>query len=189
MKILIFFMLLAFFGFVNFVYAQAMENSNDLQTQPDFLQEAAVDDFFLEYREAGGKDTYKEGDKAGEVLRIYPSGMAELFNLIYAEGLNKTKYMEQFAARHLFSEQKVSEIRELIDENDMRQWPENLPDVSPLKAGFRTPAPSVRIFYKNQQSEEEINIKANLGADKKHYPNGFFRIYSLMRKLLHEVRN
>ena len=144
--------------------------------------EMSNNSLLLEYREYGGMDTYSVGDKAGIALYVCKSGRAKLMDLIVSSPEKGSRLEEIFTAEFNISDDVISSMHSMFRDNDFHQWPAYLPDGPPWEIQVRTPAPRIKIRY--AVDSEVKQVKANLGADNRYYPDGFFKVRAFVMELI-----
>lgn len=145
------------------------------------------DELILLYRESGGRDIFMQGDVYGVVLRVFSSGHTVLLHQIYTEKSRSPAYKEQFVAQEQLAPEKLSELKDRIKESGMLQWPDRIPQVSPLEVQFRTPAKFIRIDYQDKEKGVHQKVSISLGADHKHYPEGFFALWEYLDSIVSDL--
>ena len=141
----------------------------------------------VEYRESGGMDMYKDGDSYGHVMYIYTCGYVVANELIYTIVGGERKITETPLTTCRFRKEKVKAVSAKIENSNFDTFPSSLPDASPHEINMRTPASSVRIASEALAPNNIKVVNAYMGADHKHYPDGFLELLRYLRTLLEEV--
>lgn len=165
-----------------------LEEPGNVNGNSSVDDESQTGQLFIRYAEGGGFDIYEDGDRYGYALEIYFSGEFKLFRRIYAITDDKSQIREEEISSGNLDPELIDELQELLEETGFFGFPERLPAGSPHEIEMRTPAENVSISFRRASEEVFHSVRANLGADRQHYPEAFLELRSELRDLIQELR-
>ena len=83
----------------------------------------------------------------------------------------------------------IEELQSLLNKMNFFNLAQRLPAGSPHDVEIRTPAESVAITARSSADSESYTVRANMGADRQHYPDYFFELRAQLRQLMEQIRN
>lgn len=161
--------------------------ADELQSTDNETQQS--DNIFVVYQEGGGFDVYEDGDRYGYKMEISFEGDVILYERIYRKVDGDRSMDEVEINKGKVDESQLDSLSSTIEKSGFFEYPNRLPDVSPLEVEIRTPAEQISISIRKSPDEEIKKVRANLGADHKHYPEGFFELRREFRQLMNQFRN
>jgi len=127
------------------------------------------------YSRGGGQDVYKEGDRYGFEIHVLFSGEYRLYSDYY-----KSEYILDRTG-HITEDQRDS-LKFHFENLDFLNFPNHLP----LTNKQRWPLSTCGLGFRVTESDSIKLVYANLTADEKYYPKGFFKFISKVRSILFE---
>lgn len=151
------------------------------------IDEAAEEILFLAYRVGGEMDTYREGDRYGTGIDVRFDGSYVLYRRFYREAeAGRSQIQDRKVGEGVLDESTLGTLRKQVEALELPSIPRRLPDVDPRKAELLTPAERVLLRVRPDPSEESTELRANMGADPKHYPAAFLRLHERLKTLVRE---
>ena len=138
---------------------------------------------FISYRHGGGMDMYQDGDRYGHKIDIAFDGTYTLYRLIYRSGNGRGSVSEESVRRGTLPEDTLSSIKATLECEGFYDLKERLPAGSPHEIEMRGPAPSVTITARLQPADSTHTVRANMGADRRHYPE----LFNELNRRLHAI--
>lgn len=135
-------------------------------------------------------DVYDNGDRYGYGIDIRSDGSYLLYRRFYrTRAEEQPSIREKEVGQGELTGKEFGSLRSQVDSLDLASIPRRLPDVDPRKVEIRGPAESVVLKMKTASSGELIEIRADMGADRKHYPPAFLRLHRDLKQLIRERLN
>lgn len=152
------------------------------------VDETRSDQLLIRYTEGGGFDIYEEGDRYGYALEIYFSGKFKVFKRIYTATDDGSQIREEEINSGNLDPELISELQDMLEDTGFFGFPERLPDGSPHDIEMRTPSENIILIARRSADDKPYTVRANLGAERRHFPEHFFELRSKLRQLLTELQ-
>jgi hypothetical protein len=137
-------------------------------------------------------DIYKDEDWYGFGIDIWFDGSYALYRRVYRrveEG--EGSIQEKIVGEGQLRDEEFTSLNTGVDTLSLSSIPKRLPDVDPRKVEIRGPAETVLLSVREDPSEELDELRIDMGADRKHYPEALLRLHerlkSLARKRITEI--
>lgn len=141
-------------------------------------------DYMIEYSHGGEMDIYSDGNQYGHKITIDFEGNLTIYERIYRQ-YNKEEYIDDQKVKELtLDSSQLDSLKALIQDPDFSSLSGRLPNVDPREVEIREPAASIEVTYKSDHEAEASSIRANMGADRRHYPEAFLEFNREMQNLL-----
>lgn len=141
-------------------------------------------EMFIEYKEGGEFDEYKDGDRYGSKMTIDISGGVSIFERIYRNKDGQRTIEEVMITKGQLDDAALDSLCAKIENLGFYEFPQRLPNVSPIEADLKSPAKQVTISIRKKTDGEMKTVQAHLGADQKYYPQGFFELRGELQRLM-----
>ncbi len=165
------------------------ENSTSEEFQDTENDTPAMSEIFVEYQEGGGFDIYEDGNRYGYKMVVAFNGDVVLYERIYRKGNGERSIEEVKINTGRLEETTFDTLMSSIEKSGFFEFPNRLPDVSPLEVEMRSPAKQVSISIRTKPDDELKTVRANLGADREHYPKEFFELSGELQKLMKQFNS
>ena len=140
--------------------------------------------YMIEYSHGGEMDIYSDGNQYGHKITIDFEGNLTIYERIYRQ-YNKEEYIDDQKVKELtLDSSQLDSLKALIQDPDFSSLSGRLPNVDPREVEIREPAASIEVTYKSDHEAEASSIRANMGADRRHYPEAFLEFNREMQNLL-----
>ncbi len=140
--------------------------------------------YMIEYSHGGEMDIYSDGNTYGHKMTIDFEGKLIIYERIYRQ-YNKEEYIDNKKIKEsTLDTAQLDSLITLIRNPDFTSLSGRLPNVDPREVEIREPAASIEIKYKTDPDAQATNIRANMGADNRHYPDAFLEFNRELRSLL-----
>lgn len=142
---------------------------------------------FLSYRVGGGMDTYTDGDRYGYGMDIQFDGHYTVYRRLY-QHRNSTEpsIREEPIDEGQLDQEALGALRSAVDSVSVSSIPKRLPDVDPRNVEVRGPAETVVVRVRSTPSDSLVEMQADMGADREHYPPAFLELHSHLEGLLRD---
>ncbi|WP_208427240.1 MULTISPECIES: hypothetical protein [Salinibacter] len=136
------------------------------------------------YEVGGEQDLYSDGDAYGHRVRIAFDRRYVLSRLVYRTTDDGYTLDTMEIGRDRLSPPGFDTLRVRVGALASDSIPARLPAVNPHDVSVRTPASSVVLKARPAPAADRVSVRANMGADREHYPSSFLRLHSALNRLL-----
>jgi len=158
---------------------------SDQKSDPrEFKRESLL----LSYRVGGGMGMYDDGDRYGYGIDIQSDGSYLLYRRFYQNRTGEASSIrEKEVDQGELNLEEFASLKAKLDSLNLSSIPKRLPDVDPRKVEIRTPAETVILRVRSIQSEELVEIRADMGTESQHYPSAFLRLHKYLKRLIRQL--
>jgi hypothetical protein len=142
---------------------------------------------FVTYEVGGGQDLYSDGDPYGHRVRIAFDRRYVLSRLVYRTTDDGYTLDTTHMGRGRLSAAPFDQLRARVEGLASDSIPARLPAVDPRDGAIRTPASSVVLKARPAPAADRVSVRANMGADREHYPSSFVRLHAALNRLLNST--
>ncbi len=161
------------------IYIFNSERNQEMDETPD-------DQLFISYTMGGEMDVYQDGDRYGYKIEITDNGNYTLYRRFYKESNGERSIVDSLHIEGALPQEKFQEIKSLASDSEFSGLANRLPKGSPREIEMRTPAESVSITVHDLNDGQEHTVRANMGADRHHYPDIFNDLNNTLRSLVRD---
>jgi hypothetical protein len=140
---------------------------------------------FITYQVGGEQDAYSDGDQYGHRMKLSFDRRYVLSRLTYRTTSDGYALDTTEIGRDRLSPSVFDTLRTCVEALVSDSIPARLPAVDPRDVLIRTPALSVTLEAQSAPSADQMSVRANMGADREHYPSSFLRLHSALNRLLY----
>lgn len=142
---------------------------------------------FLSYQVGGEQDMYSDGDQYGHRVQLSFDRRYVLSRLVYRTTNDGYTLDTMEVRRDRLSPSVFDTLRTRAEAVVSDSIPARLPSVNPRDVSIRAPAMSVTLKARSTPSSDRVSVRANMGADREHYPPSFLRLHSTLNRLLYST--
>lgn len=150
-------------------------------------QNPCQDPAWVMYRSGAGLDMYQDGDTHGYAVSVRRDGGYILCERIWRDNEGESSVYGQQIGRGELDGEQLEAMQDLMSRFDVAGMPARLPDVDPRRVQLREPAETVTIAVVGDEGQRHT-VRAHMGADHRHYPEGFLELRNHFDELLRELR-
>lgn len=146
------------------------------------------DTLFIQYSQGGEFSEYSDGDVYGKRIDVAFNGNVDVYDRIYHVNNGERNIEDVKQSENKIDQNKISELKSLLEESSFFEYQESLPDIDPRKVQINTPAKSIEISTRKSSDTDLKTVNANLGASQEHYPDGFFEIINNLESIINSTQ-
>ena len=142
------------------------------------------DQHVVVFSHGGEMDMYEDGDHFGRKMTIGFDGNLKIYDRTYRTRNKESDIEDVEIYSGSINSEELDTLITYFEKSGFTEVSRRLPSVDPREVQIREPAESIEIIFKADRDAESHTVRANMGADRQHYPEKFLELNRELRNIL-----